>query len=124
MHHLDIHVRDVARTKRLFDAIAPHIDFELRSNDDDFVSYWRNERRPSIGFILDGEVAGSGIARVAFGVRERAAVDAAARAAQREGAQNVDGPAIHPEYGDDYYAVFFEDADGNKYEIVHDPEFA
>ena len=32
----------------------------------------------------------------------------------------IEGPGIHPEYGDDYYAVFFEDPDGNRYEICLD----
>lgn len=123
MHHVDMHVRDLAATKRLLDAIAPHIELELRSHDDDFVSYWRNRRRPSFGFIQD-DAGGSGRCRLAFGVRDRSAVDAAADAAVRHGAGSVEGPGIHPEYGDDYYAVFFEDADGNKFEIVHDPEFA
>jgi catechol 2,3-dioxygenase-like lactoylglutathione lyase family enzyme len=30
----------------------------------------------------------------------------------------VAGPAFFPEHGDQYYAVFFKDPDGIKYEIV------
>jgi len=33
------------------------------------------------------------------------------------GARAIEGPGLHPEYGE-YYAVFFEDADGNRFEIV------
>ncbi len=120
MHHVDVHVSDLAATKRLFDAVAPSIGYELRAADEDFVSYWRG-KRPSIGFIADG-VAGSAAMQLAFAVETDDAVDAAADAARRNGARNIDGPAIHPEYGDDYYAVFFEDAGGNKFEVLRETE--
>ncbi len=120
MHHVDVHVSNLPATRRLFDAVAPAIGYEIRSADDDFVSYWRG-RRPSIGFIADG-LAGSAAMQLAFAVSTADAVDAAADAARRNGARNIDGPAIHPEYGDDYYAVFFEDASGNKFEVLRDAE--
>ncbi len=122
MHHIDVHVRDVPGTKRLFDALAPVIRYVPRSEYDEFVSYRHVDRaRPAIGFILDPEhVAGS--MRVAFAVASQSGVDAAAEAARAAGAQRLEGPGLHPEYGDDYYAVFFEDADGNKYEVCHDVE--
>lgn len=123
MHHVDIHVRDLAAVKRLFDALAPSLDLELRSEYPEFVSYWRRDKRPVIGFLLD-DASGSGTARVALGAGTRAGVDAAAAAARRHGARAIEGPGIHAEYGDDYYAVFFEDGEGNKFEVVHDPEYA
>jgi len=33
----------------------------------------------------------------------------------------LDAPAHYPEYSGDYYAVFFEDPDGMKLELVHAP---
>ena len=33
----------------------------------------------------------------------------------------LDAPAEYPEYGEDYYAVFFADPDGLKLELVHYP---
>ena len=37
------------------------------------------------------------------------------------GANMVGGPRIWPEHGEEYYAVFFKDPDGIKYEVVHVP---
>ncbi|MFZ1016724.1 MAG: VOC family protein, partial [Candidatus Cybelea sp.] len=68
--------------------------------------------------ILDPEHR-AGSMRVAFAVKTPAQVDAAARVAARCGARAIEGPGLHPEYGD-YYAVFFEDADGNRFEIMAD----
>jgi predicted enzyme related to lactoylglutathione lyase len=119
MHHIDVHVRDIAKTKRLFDAVMPAVGWQERSTDPEYVSYWRNGVRPSLGFIADGS-AGSAMMQLAFAVATNADVDAVAAAARKGGAANIEGPAIHPEYGDDYYAVFFEDADGNKFEVLRD----
>lgn len=119
MHHLDIHVSDLAATRRIFDPIMPELGLQLRSESDDFVSYWRGDR-PSIGFILDETPGGSGLMQPCFGVPTRGHVERVAALARGNGAKNVEGPAIHPEYGDDYYAVFFEDADGNKFEVLND----
>lgn len=120
MHHVDVHVRSVPRVRKLLDAFMPIIGYAVRSDETDFVSYWRNGSRPSIGFIEDGTPVGNSPMRIAFAAATVEEVDAAARSAVTAGARNVDGPAIHAEYGDDYYAVFFEDFDGNKFEIVHD----
>jgi catechol 2,3-dioxygenase-like lactoylglutathione lyase family enzyme len=37
------------------------------------------------------------------------------------GAEIVGGPQLWPGHGPDYYAVFFKDPEGIKYEIVHNP---
>ncbi len=117
MHHIDIHVADLAVTRRLLAAVLPPLGYALRADEPAYVSYWKDQARPSLGFIAGGG-RGSGMMRIAFATPAREAVDAIAAAARASGAHNVDGPGFHPEYGDDYYAVFFEDADGNKFEIT------
>jgi glyoxylase I family protein len=119
MHHVDIHVSDIRAARRLFDAVMPAVGYELRGEDSDYVSYWRNRVRPSLGFIADGE-SGSAMMRIAFAVPTNDAVDAAASIARANGARSIEGPSTFPEYDPDYYAVFFEDVDGNKFEICAD----
>lgn len=119
MHHVDVHVADLAKTRELLDALMPIVGYEMRRESDGFVAYWKDKRRPSIGFLQDTR-PGSGMMRLAFSVASAEAVDAVAAVARAHAARFVEGPAIHDEYGDDYYAVFFEDADGNKFEVVVD----
>ncbi|HKU80784.1 MAG TPA: VOC family protein [Candidatus Tumulicola sp.] len=120
LHHVDVHVRDLAAARALFDAIAPHVGYRTCNDDPDFAGYERADGgRPRVGLILDPADVRAGSIRVAFSVASRDEVDAAAAAAERSGARAIEGPGLHPEYGDDYYAVFFEDADGNRYEIVN-----
>lgn len=117
LHHVDIHVRDLDSARALFDALAPYIGYRKLGEEPDCVGYETVEGgRPRFGLIPDREHR-AGSTRVAFSVATRDLVDAAARIAQAHGAKAIDGPGLHPEYGD-YYAVFFEDLDGNKFEIV------
>ena len=117
MHHVDVHVSDAVASRRFFDAIMPLVGYEPRVDSSSEFAYWCAERRPAIAFTLDADRSGSGSMRIAFAVPTSADVDRAAAAAAHHGARNIEGPGIHPEYGDEYYAVFFEDLDGNKFEV-------
>lgn len=122
LHHIDIHAIDPTGPKRLLDAIADVIGYVPRTGDDaDFAGYVAaNGRRPNLGIIADLDHR-AGSMQIAFGVQSNAKVDEAGRRALEAGARAIEGPAFHPEYGDDYYAVFFEDDQGNKYEVCADP---
>ena len=122
LHHIDVHVRDLEATKRFFGALAPAIGYRMRVDDPTFAGYEPEDGGfTRIGFEQSAQF-GSAMMRLAFGVESREAVDAAAKIAMENGGRNLEGPSLHPEYGDDYYAAFFEDADGNLYEISAEPE--
>ena len=119
LHHIDVHVRNLDATSVLFDGLAEYVGYRRRADDEpDFVGYeTAGGGRPRIGLILDPDSRPGGT-RLAFAVDTRERVDAAARVARERGARAIEGPQFNPEYGDDYYAIFFEDSDGNKYEIL------
>ncbi len=122
LHHVDVHVRDLAAARRLFDALGDAIGYRLGAEGEWYLRYRPVEgERPRILFTTEGGTAG-GASRLAFAVRDRHAVDAAASAAAAAGARAVEAPGLNPEYGEDCYAAFFDDADGNRYEIVADAE--
>ncbi|MGC9992256.1 MAG: VOC family protein [Candidatus Cybelea sp.] len=126
LHHIDIHVRNIDAAQTLLDALAEHIGYRRISGSDEleepgFVGYETAAGgRPRFGLIPD-PAALPGSTRVAFAVETRAQVAAAAIIAREHGARAIEGPGLHPEYGD-YYAVFFEDAGGNKFEIAADAQ--
>lgn len=123
LHHVDIHVRRLDPVRTLFDALGETIGYRCRVRDDDFVGYETSSGgRPRVGFLLDDQAGGT--MRLAFSVAGRELVDRAGDIVKANGAPAIEGPGPHPEYGDDYYAVFFEDPDGNKYEIVADSTVA
>jgi catechol 2,3-dioxygenase-like lactoylglutathione lyase family enzyme len=56
---------------------------------------------------------------VAFWVDSREEVDRLAEVVRTSGGLAIEGPDLTPEYSEDYYAIFFEDPDGNRLEVVH-----
>jgi catechol 2,3-dioxygenase-like lactoylglutathione lyase family enzyme len=124
LHHVDIHVRNIDTAQTLLDALAEHIGYRRITDSDEpeepgFVGYEiAGGGRPRFGLIPD-PASLPGSTRLAFAVETRGQVDAAAGIAREHGAMAIEGPGLHPEYGD-YYAVFFEDAGGNKFEILAD----
>ncbi len=55
--------------------------------------------------------------RIAFCAESREEVDRVARIVAAAGGRNPEGPQLWPEYSPGYYAFFFEDLDGNKFEV-------
>lgn len=66
------------------------------------------------GFTVDAAMRPSDT-RTAFFAASSEDVERAAQAAADAGARNMEGPEYA--YGPDYYAVFFDDPDGNKLEV-------
>src|SRR5580704_5617244 len=100
LHHVDVHVRDIGAARTLFDAIARHVGYRKLSDEPGFVGYeTAGGGRPRIGLILDPEHR-AGSMRLAFSVAARERVDAAALAAREAGATAIEGPGVHPEYGE------------------------
>jgi predicted enzyme related to lactoylglutathione lyase len=120
--HIDLRVRSFANVTEFYRNLLPELGF---------TSWWENEGewrgaaardsfpgKPFFGFTQDPGHQPNGT-RIAFWVNSREQVDRIAQVVQRAGGRNVEGPAVNPEYSEDYYAVFFEDPDGNRLEVLH-----
>lgn len=133
--HIQITVKDMAVAVPFHDKLLPLLGFDIRRRVDatieehDFrvVDY----THPRLGFAITSPrsaFAGDAIHRrkpgslhhLAFRAASRAEVDRLRRDLEEIGATIVSGPQLHPEYGPSYYAVFFKDPEGIKYEIVCD----
>lgn len=55
---------------------------------------------------------------LAFKATSRSEVDELYPEIVKAGAQIIDEPKFYPQHGESYYALFFKDPDGIKYEIV------
>lgn len=117
--HVDMRVQNLAGVRPLFDALLPAMGYTNINADDDSAGYHRpgeTGAEPFIWFVEDpahrpGEI------RIAFAAQSRAEVDRLAGLARGAGAAAFEPPQLMTEYGPYYYAAFFEDAEGNKYEI-------
>ena len=135
--HVQITVRDMRVAVPFYDKLMPLLGFDPRkknaavieSHDLDVVEYLH----PRFGFAISSPrkaFASDAVHRrkpgalhhLAFRAESRAEVDRLHLELERIGAVIVSPPREYPEYTPPgYYAVFFKDPEGIKYEIVHAP---
>jgi catechol 2,3-dioxygenase-like lactoylglutathione lyase family enzyme len=135
--HIEVTVRDMATAVPFYDRLLPLLGFDLKNrssvhieqHEKHVVSY----EHPKFGFAITSPrktFAGETVNRrkpgalhhLAFRAPSRAEVDRLHIELKAIGAAIVSPPREYPEYYPaGYYAVFFKDPEGIKYEIVHYP---
>lgn len=119
LDHIDLRVQNMAQAREFYGRILPAIGFSVeRSDAEGGTFYAPGTETPEdfFGFTVDPHHQPNGT-RIAFWAATREEVDRLARIAREAGAQNIEGPEDCVEYTPGYYAVFFDDPDGNKLEI-------
>jgi catechol 2,3-dioxygenase-like lactoylglutathione lyase family enzyme len=132
--HIEITVKDMKVAVPFYDRLLPLLGFDIHSRvravieeyDKEVVQY----EHPRLGFAITSprsDVAGEAIHRrrpgalhhLAFKATSRAEVDRLHVQLQGIGATIVTPPREYPQYTPQgYYALFFKDPEGIKYEIV------
>ena len=138
--HIQITVKDLDRAELFYDQFLPLLGFDpqrkvkahIAEHDFDVIEY----AHPMLAFAITSPrkaFAGEEVHRrkpgalhhLAFKAETRDEVDLLYRALRSMQATIVTPPKLYPEYSPDYYAVFFKDPDGIKYEVVctkpHEP---
>lgn len=122
--HVDLRVRNRTLATEFYDAFLNLLG-AVKHAGEEFTS-WRipppdapanwEDTADWFGITEDPAMV-PGRARIAFDSPSRGTIDAIAVYLPAIGATNIEQP--HEAYGPDYYAVFFDDPDGNKLEICH-----
>ena len=118
--HIDLRVRNVERAQKFYVPLLNALGFTVDQRIKNWVSYEASRKggKPTefFGFTHDPNHKPNGT-RIAFWAESREEVDRVAEVARAAGAKNIEGPELYEEPG--YYAVFFEDPEGNKLEVCH-----
>lgn len=117
--HLVLRVSDYRKSKAFYDKLLKFLGFKVLDEYAHMIGWTNGKTRLWIG-KADAQarkrgyrIGDIGFHHYAFELRSRADVDALQAFLEKEGVEIVD-PA--DEYYDDYYAVFFLDPDGLKFE--------
>jgi catechol 2,3-dioxygenase-like lactoylglutathione lyase family enzyme len=132
--HIQITVQDMSVAVPFYDKLLPLLGFDPRSKVDAVIEEHEfhvvEYSHPRLAFAIMSPrpaFAGDAVHRrkpgalhhLAFKAESRAEVDRLHAELKRIGATIVSPPREYPEYKPpDYYAVFFKDLEGIKYEIV------
>ena len=132
--HIEITVRDMATAITFYDRLLPLLGYDLANRTEAVID--RHEKRvvsyehPRLGFAITSPLntfAGDVLNRrkpgalhhLAFRAESRAEVDRLHVELRAIGATIVQPPREYPEYTPaGYYALYFKDLEGIKYEIV------
>jgi catechol 2,3-dioxygenase-like lactoylglutathione lyase family enzyme len=131
--HIQITVRDMSVALPFYDKLMPLLGFDLAKRTNAVVQSHKfhvvEYIHPQLGFGINSprepfaeetvhRRKPGALHHLAFKIESKAEVDRLAAELAQIGANIVDGPGLFPQHGPDYYAVFFKDPDGIKYEIV------
>ena len=126
LHHLELYVRDLERSSDFWGWLLTELGYEPFQEWDEGIS-WRpagGEEGAYVALVLAPDGAGDldrrsvGLNHVAFAVQSRDHVDHLTAELRRRD-ERVLYADRHPYAGGpDHYAVFFEDPDGLKLEVV------
>lgn len=119
LDHIDLRVKNLARAREFYGRILPALGFACDRSDDDWGTFYSaGADKPSafFGFTEDPQHQPNGT-RIAFWADTREEVDEFSKIVSEAGGQNLEGPELCASYSPGYYALFFEDTEGNKLEI-------
>ncbi len=114
--HIQLVVRDLAASRRFYEAAFDVIGIPLAGEGDDH--FWADELFVSTAKsdAAQGELTGRH--HIAFQAKDRATVDAFHAAAIAAGGRDNGAPGLRG-YHPDYYGAFVLDPDGNNIEAVY-----
>ncbi len=117
--HVDLRVKNYQQALKFYRQLLPALGFTCERSDEEWATFYSvGGDAPSafFGFTADPNHTPNG-SRIAFWAETRAEVDRIGVLAREIGARTIEGPELCQEYSPGYYAVFFEDPDGNKLEV-------
>ena len=120
---MDLRVRDLEAAQLFYEELLPALGFTERYHGERWKVWATTEPLPATAYFGITESAGHSPNenRIAFWVGSRADVERVAQVASTAGADELSGPKEMP-YGPGYYAVYFADPSGNRFEVYYRPD--
>ena len=131
--HIQVTVRDIIAAENFYDKLMPILGFDLRTknrgrvaqHEFDVVEYVHpnlifgiNSPREAFKNEVIHRRKPGALHHLAFKAQSKEEVDNVYIQLKAIGANIVESPKYFPQHGEKYYATFFKDLEGIKYEVV------
>lgn len=135
--HVQITVKNLKIAEEFYDRLMPILGFDLNKKHTGAVPEYDFEVveycHPILIFAINSPREAfkddsihrrkpGALHHLAFKATSRDEVDSAYALIKEIGATIVNPPKLYPQHGENYYALFFKDVEGIKYEIVFDKD--
>ncbi|HEV2328276.1 MAG TPA: VOC family protein [Verrucomicrobiae bacterium] len=116
--HIDLRVRNLEEVRSFYGVLLPALGFTKDAKIDGWIQYERTSDKGAAEFfgVTESPNHIANECRIAFWASNGAEVDRLADVVRQAGGRNIEGPGFEVP---GYYAVFFEDASGNRFEICY-----
>ncbi|MCW1883679.1 VOC family protein [Luteolibacter flavescens] len=115
--HIDLRVPSLRDAATFYEALLPALGFPRKVEVEGWLQYQsENETCGAFFGVTESTHHVANENRIAFQAASNAEVDRLADVAKRSGTRLVEGPMM---YETGYYAVFFGDPCGNRFEVCH-----
>lgn len=117
--HLDLRVKNLREAEPFYSLVLPTMGFPKRTNYPEAISFESLDTVPDPPgiYVTEDPDHRPNATRFAFSAASKEAVDQFSEVLRSTQARNIEGPDYCPEYSPTYYAVFFEDSSGNRFEV-------
>ena len=126
MHHLDLTVGDLERSKPFYELVLGFLGYRCVKDTAEVIVWDLTLPDGVCGIAIrpahrarEHDRYTVGLHHFAWNAENRQDVDRLHQRLVAAGATILDAPAVYPQYGTGYYAVFFADPDGLKLEFCH-----
>jgi len=121
--HIDLRVRSLSAARPFYEMFLPALGFTCDVRIEGWLQFESDDADGVTEFfgVTESPQHVANECRIAFWADSTSEVDKLAEIAVRAGARNIEGPTYEiPQPGETgYYAVFFEDPCGNRFEVCH-----
>lgn len=119
LHHLGIGMVEPQKAEAFFDSLLVGFLNLQKEITQEAIAGWKGRGTRFYLYPVRAGSAPSSLQHIAFAARSPAEVDSFMPWAASRNIRILSGPRAYPEYGGDYYAVFFEGPEGLRLELVH-----
>ena len=116
--HVDLRVRNLEEVRSFYQIVLPALGFDRDAKIEGWIQFENSSEEGVADFfgVTESAFHVANECRIAFRAFSVAEVDRLAEVIIGAGGRNLEGPAYE---APDYYAIFFEDPCGNRFEICH-----